>query len=63
MKSIQLNLRVAEPLQQALRQAAAIEFSSTSDYARRALVKVLRADGYHIPAAIDCDDAAERGAA
>jgi hypothetical protein len=45
MKPIQINLRVTEPLQQTLRQAAANELS----YARRGLVKVLRADGFYVP--------------
>jgi hypothetical protein len=62
MKSIQINLCVTEPLQQAL-QAAASELCSPSDYARRALVMVLRAEGYHIPAATHGDDADGRGIA
>jgi hypothetical protein len=33
MKSIQINLRVTEPLHRVLRHAAANEFSSASDYA------------------------------
>jgi hypothetical protein len=59
MKSIQINLRV----QRALRQATANEPSNASDYARRALVMMLRADGYHIPAVTHGDDADGRGAA
>jgi hypothetical protein len=58
MKSIQINLRVTEPLHQSLRQVAANE----SDYARRELVKVLRAEGPDIPPVAHGDDGDERGA-
>jgi len=57
MKPIQINLRVTEPLQQTLRQAAANELS----YARRGLVKVLRADGFYVPP-LDIAPTDERGA-
>jgi hypothetical protein len=55
MKPIQINLRVTEPLQQALRRAAANELS----YAR--LVKVLHADGSYVPP-LDIASADEWGA-
>jgi hypothetical protein len=49
VKPTQLTLCITEPLQQALRQAAANELSSASDYGRRALVKVMCAEGCHNP--------------
>jgi hypothetical protein len=57
MKPSQINLRVTEPPQQALRQAAANELS----YARRALLKVLRANAFCGPP-LDIVPADERGA-
>jgi hypothetical protein len=62
VKPTQPTVCITGPLQHALRQAAN-EPSGASDYARRALAKMLRAEGYYIPAATHSADGERRGSA